>query len=77
MSSITRLSLSVLPEAEERGRENRRNGEPPVNLMEPPRGSRTPDRPTFTDRENGIEITLVEETGHSCTIRIGRVRPRP
>jgi len=35
---------------------------------------RLPDRPTFTDRENGIEITLVEETGRYCKVRVGRIR---
>lgn len=53
-----------------------RNADPRVPGL---RGAafRLPDRPTFTDRENGIEITLVEETGHSCTIRVDRIHPMP
>ena len=62
-----------------------RNGKAPVKLrnadprMPGLRGAafRLPDRPRFTDRENGIEITLVEETGHSYKVRVGRVRPGP
>ena len=57
-----------------------RHGKAPVKLMNADPGIpflrgaafRLPDRPVFTDRDKGIEITVIEQEGPSARIRIRR-----